>query len=142
MDDRKLQITKSFRMEMMGTGLYRSLSAQYRKREPKLSERFWEFAGHEYMHGRFFSKHFQKTYGKELSGERFWIFLGKVTAFMMRPMPLKVKLRKLSTIESQAVARIEQVLKGEGDDGLHKIMKAILPDEKAHASLYREWFPA
>ncbi len=140
MNDMRLKVAKSFRMEMVGTGLYRALSSQYRKTEPGLSERFHTFAGHEYMHGKLFGKYFQKTYGKTLQGEGFWIFMGRVAAFMMRAMPLKKKMKKLSIIEAQAVADIEKVLAVSGDDRLNKIMKTILPDEKAHAGLYREVF--
>lgn len=138
----KQQIARSFRMEMIGTGCYRGLSAQYLKREPKLGEKFREFAGHEYMHGTLFETYFRKTYGKDMRGEKLWISVGRLTALMMRLMPLKDKLKKLSTIESQAVAAIEKALAGSGDNGLQKIMKTILPDEKAHAGLYREWFPS
>lgn len=142
MNDFKLQIAKSFRMEMIGTGCYRSLSAQYMKHEPKLGEKFWEFAGHEYMHGRLFGKYFQNTYGKDIRGEKFWLFMGKFMAFMMRPLSLKAKMKKLSAIESQAVERIEKALTVSGDNGLQKIMKTILPDEMAHARLYKDWFSA
>ena len=140
MNDMRPKVARSFRMEMVGTGLYRSLSSQYRKKAPELSQRFQTFAGHEYMHGRLFGRYFQKTYGKTLQGERFWIFMGRVAAFMMRAMPLQKKMKKLSIIEAQAVADIEKVLAVSGDDRLHKIMKTILPDEKAHAGLYREVF--
>lgn len=140
MNNGKQQIMKSFRMEMLGTGLYRSLSSQYRNSEPKLSERFSAFAGHEYMHGRLFGKHFRKTYGESLQGEKFWIFMGRVMALMTRPMSLRTKMKRLSAIESRAVADIEKSLAGGGDEGLHKILRTILPDEKTHAGLYHEVF--
>ncbi len=141
MNTGKQQIMKSFRMEMLGAGLYRGLSCQYRKSEPRLSERFSAFAGHEYMHGRMFGKHFRTTYGRSLRGEKFWIFMGRVMAFMAGPMELRKKMKRLSTIESQAVADIEKSLAGSVDDGMHRILNTILPDEKAHAALYREVFP-
>ncbi len=142
MNDMSYRITRSFRMEMMGTGLYRSLSAQYRKSEPELSRRFSEFARQEHMHGRLFEKLAQKTFGKPLRGDKFWLFMGRLTAFLMRPLSLKSKMKKLSAIESQAVADIEKVLSGSVDDGLRTVMKTILPDEKVHAGLYRQIFPS
>ncbi len=38
MKDMKVQIAESIRIEMIGTGCYRSLSAQHMKREPKLGK--------------------------------------------------------------------------------------------------------
>ncbi|MCU0577249.1 MAG: hypothetical protein MUD15_10550 [Desulfobacterota bacterium] len=140
MNNGKQRIMKSFRMEMVGAGLYRSLSSQYRNSEPKLSERFSAFAGHEYRHGRMFEKHFLKTYGETLRGGRFWMFLGRVMAFLARPLSLRKKMKRLSIIESQAVADIETSLNGSGDTGMNRILSIILPDEKAHAGLYHEVF--
>lgn len=140
MNNGKQQIMMSFRMEMVGAGLYRSLSSQYRNSEPRLSERFSAFAGHEYRHGRMFEKHFRKTYGETLRGEHFWILMGRVMAFMARPLSLRKKMKRLSIIESQAVADIEKSLAGSGDTGMNRILSIILPDEKAHAGLYHEVF--
>lgn len=138
----KLQIAKSFRMEMIGTGFYRGLSAQYRKHDPRLSEKFREFAGHEYMHSRLFSKHFREIFGRRIRGGGFWFFTGSFIAFMMKPMTLKAKLKKLNSIESKAVSDIEKVLDEAGNDGLSEILKIILPDEQLHANLYKAYFPA
>jgi rubrerythrin len=134
-------IAKSYRMEMIGTGVYRSLAAQYGKSRPALGARFAAYAEQEFRHGRMFEQCHRKAFGKGLNGGAFWRFMGQVAAFTMRALPLKAKLKKLSRVESQAVADIEQALAGGNANGLEKVLKAILPDEKAHAGLYREWFP-
>jgi len=144
MDALKKAIAKSFRMEMIGTGVYRSLAAQYRQSQPKLSGKFTAYAGQEYRHGRLFDRCHQKAFGKSIGGGLFWRFMGSGMALMMRVLPLKAKMKKLSHVEAQAVADIEKALTGgEGaDSGLVQVLRTILPDEKAHAALYRQWFPA
>jgi hypothetical protein len=144
MDELKKAITKSFRMEMIGTGVYRSLAAQYRKSQPKLSDKFLAYGGHEYRHSQLFEQCHQKAFGKSIGGGVFWRLMGRGMALTMRALPLKAKMKKLSRVEAQAVADIEKALAGGGgaDNGLMQVLQTILPDEKAHAALYRQWFPA
>lgn len=139
MEDLKKRIKESFRMEMIGTGMYRTLASQYRERE-YLSGRFTEFAGHEEMHGRMFRELYRKNFNEEVGNGKFWQFAGKTAAFIMRPLPLEKKLKKLNTAESDAVIRIEEALAGQCEPGFRKIISRILPDEKTHAALYGEIF--
>ncbi|NCB47769.1 hypothetical protein EOM81_12235 [bacterium] len=139
MEDLKKRIKGSFRMEMIGTGMYRSLASQY-SGKAELSGRFLEFADQEEMHGRMFRELYKKNFGKEIGSGRLWLLTGKTAAFIMRPLPLEKKMKKLSTAESDAVKRIEEALAGECEPGLRKIISRILPDEKAHAALYGEIF--
>lgn len=141
MDAIKGLINKSYRMEMIGTGVYRSLAAQYSKRRPKLSAKFRAYADQEFRHGRMFDQCHRQAFGQNIGGGAFWRFMGRLAAFLMRALPLKAKMKKLSRVEFQAVADIEKALAGGDCNGLEKVLKAILPDEKAHAALYREWFP-
>lgn len=142
MNEIKGLITKSYRMEMIGTGVYRSLAAQYSKRRPKLSAKFRAYADQEFRHGRMFEQCHRNAFGKEIGGGAFWRLMGRAAAQMMRALPLKAKLKKLSRVESQAVADIEKALASGDCNGLEKVLRAILPDEKAHAALYGEWFSA
>ncbi|MDA8140369.1 MAG: hypothetical protein M0036_17115 [Desulfobacteraceae bacterium] len=141
MNEMKGLIAKSFRMEMIGTGVYRSLAAQYSKSRPKLSAKFRAYADQEFRHGRMFDQCHRNAFGQNIGGGAFWRFIGRVAAFMMRALPLKAKMKKLSRVEFQAVADIEKALAGGDRNGLEKVLRAILPDEKAHAALYGEWFP-
>jgi hypothetical protein len=140
MHEAKGLIAKSFRMEMIGTGVYRSLAAQYRRSRPSLSAKFAAYAEQEFRHGRMFDQCHRKAFGKSLGGGAIWRGLGRGAALAMRALPLKAKMKKLSRVEAQAVADIEKVLAGGHANGLEKVLRAILPDEKAHAGLYAEWF--
>lgn len=139
MDYLKKQIRDSFKMEMIGTGIYRSLASQYREDE-NLRKRFIEFADQEENHGRMFKEYYKKTYGEKLRSGAFWLFTGKAAALAMRLIPLEKKLKKISAAERAAVKRIEEALASGEESGFHKIIKRILPDEKAHAALYNELF--
>ena len=132
-------IRESYRMERIGTGIYRALAAQYQKR-PELSQRFEEFSDQENMHGMLFQEYHRKTFGKAMKGERLWYLAGVAGAVSMRLLPLSVKLRIIGNAEIQAVAKIETALATGEESGFHKIIKRILPDEKAHAGLYAEIF--
>lgn len=137
----KEAVKRAFRMEMVGAGLYRSLASQYSAKEPELAACFSRFSQDEYKHGRLFAKLFQKSTGKKLKGRLFWMMGGRMLAFFMRPLSLQSKMKKLRHIETGAVRRIEQDLPLCEDPGLARILKTILPDEKAHAALYGNHFP-
>ncbi|HOP29776.1 MAG TPA: ferritin family protein [Spirochaetota bacterium] len=139
MEDLKKRIRESFRMEMIGTGMYRALAAQY-SGKAELSRRFMEFADQEEMHGRMFRELYRKNFGEEIGSGRLWLYTGKTAAFVIRPLSLEKKMKKLSIAESDAVKRIEEALAGECEPGFRKIISRILPDEKAHAALYGEIF--
>lgn len=132
------QIQRSFRMEMIGTGFYGALAKQYGKQDPKLQERLQSFSDDERMHGRLFKKCGEKMYGESPGRENFWFFVGKTMALAMRPLPLKVKLKKLSLEEQQAVERIEKILDQGNASPFHKVIRTILRDEKKHAAFYHE----
>ena len=138
----KDQIQRSFRMEMIGTGLYGALAKQYGRQDPKLRERLQSFSDDERMHGELFKKCSQKMYGESPGGEGFWLFVGKTIALAMRPLPLKSKLKKLSLAEQQAVERIEKNM-AQGDiSQFHRVIRTVLRDEKIHAGFYNEWYSA
>ena len=139
MKDLKKQIQRSFRMEMIGTGLYSALAKQYGRQNQKLGERLQAFSDDERMHGRLFQKCSQNLFGNAPGGEHLWRFIGKMAAWSMRPLSLQAKLKKLSIAEKQAVERIEQALAAGGDTSFHKTIRVILRDEKTHAAFYDEW---
>lgn len=139
MESLKKQIKNSYKMEMIGTGIYRSLASQYRENE-NLKKRFIEFADQEEKHGRMFREYYKKTFGKKLKSGSLWLFTGRTAAFAMHFIPLEKKLKKIGAAETAAVKRIEEALASGEESGFHKIIKRILPDEKAHASLYGELF--
>lgn len=63
MEALKNQIQKSFRMEMIGTGLYDALAKQYGRKDQKLGKRLQTFSNDERMHGRLFQKRSQNLFG-------------------------------------------------------------------------------
>lgn len=140
MSEMKGLITKSYRMEMLGTGVYHSLAQQYSKSRPRLSAKFMAYADQESRHGWMFDQYYRQAFGRGLGGGGFWRFMGRMAGFMMRTLPLRAKMRRLSRVETQAVADIEKALAAGNAKGLEKVLRAILPDEKAHAALYAEWF--
>ncbi|MBN2159078.1 MAG: hypothetical protein JW807_06765 [Spirochaetes bacterium] len=139
MKDLKPQIVRSFRMEMIGTGCYGELAKQYGKRLPELSEKFRNFSEHERTHGKLLAKCHSDLYGSDIQGEHFWLFIGKVSAFLQYFLPLKVKLKILSGVEMLAVQEIERALADGTESSFHKVISDILPDEKEHAGFYDEW---
>jgi rubrerythrin len=139
MQDLKKEIEKSFRMEMLGTGMYRALAKQYSGR-PDLSQKFQKFADDEAMHGRLFQEIYRKNYGKPLGGQGLWLMAGRIAALSMRALPLKAKLKRIGAVEAQAVRQIEEALAGDDGSGFFKVIRRILPDEKDHAALYKELF--
>ncbi|MDY0362293.1 MAG: ferritin-like domain-containing protein [Desulforegulaceae bacterium] len=140
MEDYKKNLTHSYKMEMIGTGIYKGLSKQFRTKNPDLSEKFMEFSKQEEMHGKLFQKCFKDLYGKNLKSGFFWEFAGMFAAFIMRPIPLQKKLKKLQIEEQGAVKKIEKLLNQDIEPKLKKILKIIYPHEILHASLYNDVF--
>lgn len=139
MKELKQEILRSFRMEMIGTGCYNALARRYEAGRPELSKRFRAMAESERGHGEMFQKCHAGLYGGEISGEAFWLFMGKLSALSQALLPLKTKLKILSGVERLAVKQIEAALATGGTSEFHDILKAILPDEKDHAALYDDW---
>ncbi len=73
----KDQIQRSFRMEMIGTGLYSALATQYGRQDPRLRERLQAFSDDERMHGRLFKKCSQENVWRIFRQGRFLDFCGK-----------------------------------------------------------------
>lgn len=138
----KDHIQRSFRMEMIGAGLYDALAKQYGGQDSKLRERLHSFSNDERMHGKLFKKCSQKMYDESPGGEGFWLFVGKTIALAMRPLPLKSKLKKVSLAEQEAVERIEKILAQGNISQFHRVIRAILQDEKIHAGFYNERYSA
>jgi rubrerythrin len=134
-------VKASFRMEMMGAGLYQTLAKQCRGRDSALSRRLHHFSEQEAMHGRLFKEYARDQFGRRLRSGVFWRMAGRLMAVLMRPVSLERKLKKLQGIEQAAVEHIEAILAGEGQSGYRQIIQTILPHEKAHAALYAQVFP-
>ncbi|MCB9480632.1 MAG: hypothetical protein H6680_02235 [Desulfobacteraceae bacterium] len=140
MDDFKKNLIHSYKMEMIGTGLYKGLSMQSKTKNAYLSTRFQEFSKQEEMHGKLFQKCFKDLYGKNIKSGFFWKLTGRLAAFIMRPIPLRKKMKKLQIAEQDAVEKIEKLLNENIEPKFKKVLKVILPHEVLHASLYKEIF--
>lgn len=140
MEDFKKNLKHSFKMEMIGTGIYKGLSKQFKTKNPDLSEKFMEFSKQEEMHGKLFKKCFKDLYGKNFKSGFFWKTIGRLAAFMMRPIPLRKKMKKLQIAEQDAVYKIEKLLNEDLEPKIKKVLKVIYPHEILHASLYNEVF--
>ncbi|MBN1495474.1 MAG: hypothetical protein JXA07_01815 [Spirochaetes bacterium] len=139
MKELKPEILRSFRMEMIGTGCYDAMARRYEASRPELSKRFRAMADSERGHGALFQKCHAGLYGSKMSGESFWLFMGKLSALSQALLPLKMNLKILSGVEKLAVKQIEAALAAGGNSKFHDILKNILPDEKEHAALYNDW---
>jgi rubrerythrin len=140
MEDFKSNLKHSFKMEMIGTGIYKGLSKQFKTKNPDLSETFMEFSKQEEMHGKLFQKCFNDLYGKSFKSGFFWKTTGRFAAFMMRPVPLRKKMKKLQIAEQDAVDKIEKLLNEEIEPKFKKVLKVIHPHEILHASLYNKLY--
>ena len=140
MEDLKLQVKSSFRTEMFAAGLYSSLARQYGKNNSVLYQKLKEASEQEYMHGRMFNQFYKTRFNENAGSEKVWLAAGKFAALIIRPLPLKKKLKSLGKKESEAVTRIEERLKRDGEPSYLKILNRILPDEKSHAAIYGEIF--
>lgn len=139
-DKLKKELKESYRMEMLGAGIYKGLSNQYSKRDADLSRKFLKFSRQEAMHGRLFKEYFSEQSFGQLRSGFFWRFIGRLAATLMRPLPLSKKLKKIQVAEQHAVYSIEKKLIEDLDQGYRKIIELILPHEEAHAALYGELF--
>ena len=132
---------KYYRMEFIGAGVYNQIASQIEKKNPSLAERLRKVAKDEHKHGMMFGKFYQKQYGKKYS-KGIWIFIGKMIARLIYPMPLEKKIMKFSQAECDAVRELDRVFRtGEkqGDPFL-KCLKAIYPDELDHSKVYGEFY--
>ena len=136
MENLKLHVKSSFRTEMFAAGLYSTLAGQYGRKDSALYHKLKEASEQEHKHGRIFNQFFKNRFNENAGSEKLWVFIGKFAGFVIRPVPLKKKLRSLADKESAAVTRIEERLKYDGDPSYLKILSHILPDEKSHAAIY------
>lgn len=136
----KSKVRWSCRLEYVGSGYYSKLSDSY-KHKSELSDIFRTFAMHELKHGAMFGGYYRKEFGEKLN-QNAWITLGKVVAFFQSMLPLKWKLKMLHRLETSAVRDIKSVLCLKERNRYLEILEKILPDEIAHAGLYRELYPA
>lgn len=135
----KAKIKWSCRFEYIGAGYYFKLSESYSE-DKNLSDIFKKFAKHELKHGIMFNSFYKKNYKTSL-GKNLWLYLGKFTATVQRPIPIKWKLKILSSIEGLATKQIERIIQSGNPDPYMNLLKKILPDEVAHASIYRKLYP-
>jgi hypothetical protein len=139
MDKMRFQLKLSYRVEMLGTGHYRSLAAGCEKKHPDLAKALKEYAEHEYEHGELFKKCYVDMYKKNPASEGFWLGVGKCMTAMSFALPLKLKLKNASLVEKLAVKQLERDIKTGAQNRYIEIAKKILPDEKKHADLYADW---
>lgn len=135
----KSKVRWSCRLEYIGAGYYSKLSTRYNSNF-ELSDAFGRFAKHELKHGAMFGRYYRKEYGKKLNKD-VWFTLGKGLAFSQFMLPLKWKLKMLHRLETAAVRDIEYALHSKKQNRYFEILETILPDEVAHAGLYRKLYP-
>ena len=141
MNKMKLPIWLSCRSELFGTGYYNGLSNQYGREYPELTKKFDEFAADEYEHSKLFNKCYSDLFGKNLGGERFWLGSGKCMAHLLFALPVDSKVKNMSHIELLGVKQLEKYIANEKNPYMPymEAVKRILPDEKKHAEMYKEW---
>lgn len=135
----KSKIRLSYRMELVGQGYYSRLADQYGSKYPELADKMRLFSRHEHKHSKLFAKLYSEMYGKQPGYEWIWRNIGKMAGFILRPLSLEKKLKRLSSVEKMAVKQIEKALQTGQEGGYFKVIKAILPDEERHAALYDEF---
>lgn len=136
----KSKIRLSFRMELVGQGYYSRLANQYAGKYPELSEKMRLFSGDEHKHSKLFSRLYTDMYGKQPGYEWIWRNIGKAMGFILRPLPLELKLKRFGSIEKMAVSQIEKALESGQEGGYFDIIRSILPNEIKHSVLYCEFF--
>jgi rubrerythrin len=133
------QIKLSFRVELFGTGFYRGLSSQYRKKYPDLAKKLDDYAAHEYEHSILFNKCYSDLFGKKLGGEGFWLGFGKCQSYLLFALPVSIKLKMAAQTEVLAIKMLEKDIATGQQNQYIEVAKKILPDEKKHAGIYKEW---
>jgi hypothetical protein len=81
-------------------------------------------------------------FGKEVGGEGFWRGFGKCQSYLIFALPLKLKLKMASITETLAVKQLEKDIATGQKNKYTEIAKKILPEEKKHAEIYKEWINA
>lgn len=135
----KFQIRLSYKVELFGTGFYKGLSSQYKKKYPELTTKLDEAAAHEYEHSILFSNCYNDMFNKKIGGEGFWLGTGKCMSYLMYALPISLKLKNASGMERLAVKMLEKDIASGQENQYIEVAKKILPDEKKHADLYRDW---
>jgi len=136
----KSKIRLSFRIELIGKGYYSKLADQIAKKQPELAEKLSLFSRHEHKHSKLFARLYAEMYGKQPGFEWPWQFAGKTIGVFLRPLPPRLKLKRLGSIEKMAVRQIEKALASGQEGGYFDIIRAILPDEQKHAALFNEFY--
>lgn len=136
----KSKIRLSFRMELIGKGYYSKLADQNAKKHPELAEKLSLFSRHEHKHSKLFAKLYSDLYGKQPGYEWPWQLAGKTMGVILWPLPIKLKLKRLGSIEKMAVRQIEKALASGEEGGYFDVIRAILPDEQKHAALFNEFY--
>lgn len=139
MDIMKIQLKWVCRVEYLGAGFYKSLSARY-SNNPELSRVLDKFSKDEHRHGIFFQKEYFEEYGKNIMGAP-WAFTGKALAISQILLPLKFKLWMLSAIETLALKIMDKELKSETENRYRKVLKKIKKDEEDHAGFFYLMYP-
>ena len=142
MNKLKFQVKLSYRVELFGTGFYEGLSSQYNKKYPELSKKLDKYASHEYQHSKLFNKCYSDLFGKVLGAEGFWRGFGKCQSYLILVLPLKLKLKMASITEVLAVKQLEKDIATGQKNKYTEIAKKIIPEEKKHAEIYKEWISA
>ncbi len=130
----KLQLKWACRIEHLGAGFYMSLSRNYRK-DNDLSQTLARFSRDELKHGVMFGRAYHKEFCHTIMTAP-WTFLGRALAFSQIFVPLRLKLKSLSGLESKALFLMNRELRSEKTNPYRVILKKIKPDEERHASFY------
>jgi rubrerythrin len=139
MNKLKFQIKLSFRVELFGTGFYRTLSKQYNQKYPTLSKMLDKAAAQEYGHSKLFNACYHELFNKKLGAEKFWLGFGSSQSYLIFALPLSLKLKLAKLTELLAVKQFERDISSGDKNKYIEIVKKILPDEKDHAEIYCRW---
>lgn len=137
-DHLKKRIRTLCRLEYLGAGFYAYLAGAYKK-DRELSKILKTFSAHEADHGTMFSSYYAEICGQPPKAGP-WQMAGKIMAFCQCIVPLKWKLKMLERVESQGVKGIEQAVASGEQGKLVAMLEKILPQEKAHAGLYKRLY--
>jgi rubrerythrin len=135
----KFQVKLAYRVELFGNGFYEGLSNQYRKKYPELTKKLDKYAAQEYKHSKLLNKCYSDLFSKELGGEGFWRGFGRCQSCLIFALPLKLKLKMAGITEVLAVKQLEKDIATGQKNKYTEIAKKILPEEKEHANIYKEW---
>ena len=129
------QIVRKFcRLEYLGYGLYMQISKSC-PAGSSARKQIEEVAKDEYRHGVMFGNFLKNKYSVSTM-PKFWISLGRTIGCLMTCIPTKSKIKRFSKLEEEACKDLAKALESERWVEMHKLLKAIQPDELRHAQLY------